>query len=244
MRKDTRRLFVSLGILFIAWTAAGWMNNTPVRKKKKSDFIFPTTQVRYFTFGFNELFSDSYWLRVIQDFDVCVYPKAPPDAPRTGLNRTPHCELDWAYHMLDVVTELTPRNYIPYAAGGTMLSVVLDDIKGATLIYEKGLARFPTDWQINFQAATHLMTEVGDFTQAAYYYNRAVEHGAPGWVAALSAKLYDRVGRTELALANLKAQLKRAPDEKFVEPIQKKIYELEMKLRAEREKKQKVDKNQ
>jgi tetratricopeptide (TPR) repeat protein len=230
---DARSQWLLLGMLFIAWVVAGWLNNEEARPRRQADFIFPSSDVRYFTFGFNEIFSDTYWLRLIQDFDVCVNPTAPKDAPRTGLNRVHHCTMDWSYHMLDVVTTLTPRNYAPYLAGSSMLSVVLDDIDGATAIYKRGLAVFPNDWQLNFQGASHLMVEVGDFDLAAFYFNRAVQNGAPGWVAALSAKLFDKVGRTELAIANLKAQLKRAPDEKFADAIKHKLYELEAKLEDE-----------
>lgn len=222
-----------MAVLILAWVVAGWFNNGKERERRKSDFIFPSTDIQYFTFGQKETIADSYWLRTIQDFDVCVNPTAPPGAPRTGLNRQHHCTLDWAYHMLEVVTTLAPRNYVPYNAGGTMLSVVLDDIEGASRIYEKGLAAFPNDWELHFQAATHIMNEVGDLHKAAYYYNIAVQNGGPGWLAALSAKLFDKIGRTELAIVNLRAQLKRAPDEKFAEAVRRKLVELEDKLAAE-----------
>jgi tetratricopeptide (TPR) repeat protein len=233
MRKDVRPILFSLVLLFVAFVEVGLCNKETARPRRKADFVFPSTDIQHFTFGFNEVIADLYWLRAIQDFDVCVYPKAPKNAPRTGLNRTHHCEMDWGYRMLEVITTLAPRNYVTYNSGGVMLSVVLDDIKGATEIYNKGLQMFPNDWQLNFQGATHYLTEVGDLQKAAYHYNRAVQNGAPVWAAALSARLFDEIGRTELAIANLKAQLKRNSDDKFIDAVRRKLYELEDKLAHE-----------
>src|SRR5690606_18648993 len=190
-----------------------------------------------FTFGFNESMGDSYWVRILQDFNVCIYPKAPEDAPRTGVNRTPHCELDWVYHMLEVTTELIPRFFPAYSVGGSFLSVVVDDVKGATRILEKGVSRFPDNWYIHYQAATHYMVEDGDKLRAAYLYDQAVKMGAPSWIVPLAAKLYDESGRTELAVFNLKQFIRMYPYDKFVEQAHKRLAELEKSLTPEQIKK-------
>src|SRR5690606_25786631 len=133
-------------------------------------YIFPSTELQHFSFGLDEVLAHTHWVRVLPDADVCTDPKAEATAPRQGLNRTPHRELDWVYHMIHVTTELAPRFYFAYVFGGIVLSVTIDDVLGAKLIYEKGIARFPKDWHLAFSAATHLMTETSDVQSAAYLF--------------------------------------------------------------------------
>lgn len=224
-----RLILVLVGATFIVFT----LNRQYKPTKSRYHYVFPSTEIKRFTFGFDEVMGDSHWVRVLQDSDVCVHPKAPKDAPRTGVDRIPHCELDWVYHMINVITELAPKFRFAYFFGGTILSVVVDDVKGATLIYEKAVARFPHDWQLSYHAATHIMVEVGDMYRAAYLYQKAVQNGGPKWVAALSAKLYDQAGRTELAVFNLKRLIKLYPYDKFVDQAKKRLAVLEKSLSYE-----------
>ena len=49
------------------------------------------------------------------------------------------CNEGWVYHMLDRITDFSPKFLYAYVHGGLLLSVLVDDREGARQIFEKGL---------------------------------------------------------------------------------------------------------
>ncbi len=179
----------------------------------KSANYSPPVEIKYFLFGYNEVFADTLWLRIIQNPDLCEVHHIPKGGPRTGINRIADCTKSWVYHMLDTTVEVAPRFHAPAQYGPMFLSVLVDDIEGATLLFEKVLPLYPTDWQLYFQAGTHHLRETGDFQKAAKYYEVAAKNGAPKWVYALSANLYKKSGQAMAGKILIEQFLKDAPDD-------------------------------
>ena len=70
------------------------------------------------------------------------------------------CNEGWVYHMLDRITDFSPRFLYAYVHGGLLLSIVVDDREGARQIFEKGLKAFPDHYNLNYHAAYHYLAEV------------------------------------------------------------------------------------
>jgi tetratricopeptide (TPR) repeat protein len=186
-------------------------------------FTYPPQQIKHMTFGYHESVSDSMWLRVIQDIDVCEK-KDQNSALRTegGV-----CRKAWVYQYLDAITELTPQFRMPFATGPLILSVVVEDREGATQLFEKALRQFPNDWPIIYRAAYHFMYEEKDEARAAQLLLRAADLGAPPWLRSLAAKLLTQSGKLELARSVIKQAMESNPNEKLRERLEQRLREIE-----------------
>lgn len=197
--------------------------------------IPPPQDLKLMSFGYNETIADSLWLRTVQDFDLCEARdikdgKRVPHAKPGEVRERIICKRGWVYQMIDTITELAPRFKAAHVYGATMLSVVVDDIEGANLIFEKAIKRFPTDWTIPYAAAYHAIYETKDEKKAADYLRLAGEEGAPAWVYALAAKIYTKEGQAVLAKSILEDALAKSPDPESAERIEQRLKEVEQSL--------------
>jgi len=180
----------------------------------QSEKFLPPKGIVNFTFGQRELMADLYWIRLIQDFDFCERKIDQMNCSGRG----------WVFHMLDLVTELSLSFRMPLAVGPMMLSVVVSDIQGASLLFDKAVARFPHDWSILYRASYHALIEEKDRAKAAALLERAGREGAPEWVFSLSARLYSESGQAEVA-AGLLSELEQSGSvsEGILERIRQKL---------------------
>lgn len=199
--------------------------------------LFPPKELRYFTLGFQEIVSDFLWIRVIQNFDLCERQVAKNSklsektdegakeisSPQVGQDSSVdsildgdvtvgRCEHGWVYQMIDTITDLTPKFRIAYSAGASMLSVIVEDPKGAADIYEKALAYFPSDWPLAYSAGAHFLYSMKDSKKAGELFDRAARNGAPEWTHMLAATLFSRAGQLAMAHATLKKLLTDYPN--------------------------------
>lgn len=202
-------------------------------KSERKLYAPPPLVLKYFTFGYNNTSADSYWIRLLQDFGVCEQkrggsPIDPETGARRGKNRTPECSLGWGYHMLNLITDLAPRFYVAAVNGPLILSVVADDIDGATLLYEKAIRLFPNDWGAHYYAGSHFLNEVEDSQRAIDLFKRAYSLGAPSWLPLLIARLQTREGRRDIAKSILLEFIKNAENnEHLKERAREKLKEIE-----------------
>lgn len=150
----------------------------------------PVPQVEHVAFGFRMPLADLLWLRAIQDFDYCEQLITERDCKNKS----------WLFKILNAVTELSPDFLIAHRYGALALSVVVSDVQGATIIWDKAVDRFPKSWAIPYNAGTHAILEEKNPAKAAKYYEIAAQRGAPPWLYSLSAKLYSETGQKEAAL--------------------------------------------
>lgn len=202
--------------------------------KRRRQVVFPPPQMERFLFGFNQAVADSLWLRLVQDFDFCeqIGPEGLDAYQRSALKRQMikgtdgseatnarfnaefrkryGCKKGWVYRMLDTITNVDPRYEIAFSAGGVMLSVLLDDVEGASAFFRKG-EHLSKDWAFFYRAAYHFVEEDPDIPLAVRYLIRARELGGPEWLPSYAAKLYSREGQLELALGVLENALATDP---------------------------------
>lgn len=197
---------------------------TPQKIEKKS-FLSPPENLKYFTFGYNDVIASVLWIRLLQDFEYCEGGKyqesdyvRPSEDKVDGvdkvLDRKLHaskCNKGWVYSMLNSITDIQPRFKIAYDTGAVLLSVLVDDREGARLIYDKGLSLYPDDWEMNFRAAYHYLWEMQQPQKAALLFDKAAKLGGPPWIVALSAALFTRVGNAQFAKIILEDALAKRP---------------------------------
>ena len=224
----TVSLFCFGVVLILLVNAITWGVNFSSHRPTQN--LVPPKDLKYFTLGFNEVVADSLWIRFLQDVDLCQDGLTARErqesfnsrfeAPQGELgesqiqalsessNRLPKCQKGWAYSMLDSVSELAPKFYLPYSFGGGILSILAEDREGAALIYEKGLQVFPEDWNLHYKLAYHYLYELGQPEPAAAHMRKAALYGAPAWVYALAGRLYSEAGQLELGIHTLREALK------------------------------------
>lgn len=194
------------------------IHNATLLSGSREPLIYPPSFIRHTSFGYDGALADSLWLRTIQDFDFCGQEREQKEGGLVSEEeekRSHRCQRGWSYYMLDAISELDPRFKIVYTNGATYLSIIVDDIQGATDIYEKGLKVYPEDWILLYRAAYHKLYEEQDVEKAAELFHRAGLHGAPDWVHLLSARLYSEIGQVEIGLATLMDFLGETPFEEW-----------------------------
>ena len=96
----------------------------------------------------------------------------------------------WLFLRFNTISVLDPNFYQNYAYGGQFLSIVKDDLEGATVIYEKGLKLFPEDYDLNFHAGFMNYYEIGDYQKGYQYLSKIVDRPrAPSFLHSIVNKL-------------------------------------------------------
>lgn len=199
--------FVCLGCSFLLLQ--------PWRPRPPIPYLIPP-QTQHFSFGMKEQMADTLWVRALQDFGYCEQPLAKQVCRANS----------WVFRMLDLITDLAPKFRMPYATGGLTLSIVVNDQSGASVIFDKGVAAFPSDWPILSRAAYHALYEEKNKTKAAGLMERAAKAGAPPWYYLLAARLAKDEGDVNFGVSLLE-ELQKDPqaDPQLLEALRKRVQE-------------------
>lgn len=164
----------------------------PAGVKDKKFYIAPPAKLMYFSFGQQLAIGDGIWVRVIPDIDFCNQP----------ISKNVCTSNDWLFTALNTLTSLAPDYLIAYREGGTALSVLLSDVRGAAIIFDKGLAVIQNDWNLYYRAAYHALLEEKDRKKAADRFLAAAKLLGPKgeWFYNRAGELYNNVGEREIAL--------------------------------------------
>lgn len=239
-RKFSPALTIAFCIL-LALSAA--LSSQSLRPSNKERFLIPPPEyIEYFHFGFNESMADSFWLRWIQDLEVCMtythkptmldQPTIDQDEARFHTPRYKNCDNSWAFKMLDTVTKLAPRYLMAYIGGAVSLSVLVEDYEGASVIFDRGTTVYPKDWTLLYRAAYHFLYDRKDFAKAARLLEQSAANGAPIWVKSLASRLYTKSGQVELGLNVLQSYRAQVEGNKIAEQdVDKRIAELKKQLK-------------
>lgn len=197
-----------------------------VKPYRKPYYFAPPEVIKYFAFGYNEVYADLLWIRYIQSADYCNYEQGIPKYDGKTKYR---CDKGWAYYMAHAITELAPRFKKPYTTAGTMLSVIIGDKEGARLIFEKAVQRIPNDWNVFFHAGYHYLIELDQPQKAADYLLQSARLGGPPWLYSLSAKIYTQTGYLDVAEKLLQKKIADDPESSYVAIFKKRLEEIEEK---------------
>lgn len=206
-------LFIFISFFCLSWFRLSQNSKMNNRMGGVEKFIPPPYNIELLTFGFQDITSDMLWLKFIQHIDYCY--------------ETKDCEMGWGYRMLLAMHELTPKFRIPMAVGPMALNVMNDDFEGASILFRKAVESFPNDWKILYRAAYHFMSDGKDPELAAHLLIRASENGGEPWFKGLAARLYEKEGRKEVAIAALEDYKKSQTDSKIIQGIDERIAKIQ-----------------
>ncbi|MBY0451855.1 MAG: hypothetical protein K2P92_02390 [Bdellovibrionaceae bacterium] len=182
-----------------------------------TNYITPPSEIQYITAGFKEQAADSFWMRAIQDTHYCEKQVA------TGV-----CVgKSWFFNLIQLVTDLAPEFSESYYYGGLSLTIFIGDQKGASVIFDKAVARFKYDWPLLYLAGYHALFEEKNRLKAAQLYLKAADNGAPDWVRLSAGKLASSGNDLELARKVLEQLISQQSDPAWVAGLRRKIQEIE-----------------
>lgn len=186
---------------------------SPPSPVKKADYLPPPTIVKDLSMGLRVQFSDSFWLRAVQDFDYCDQ----------KINKSECQGKSWLFQVLDLVTDLDPKFEESFFYGGLALTIIISDYEGASKIFDKGVAQFPKTWELNYAAGYHSMIEEKNYEKASQRYLAAAENGAPSWVRVLAGTLAAKGGDLEFAEKVIEQMIALNEDPKYIERLKLKL---------------------
>jgi len=115
----------------------------------------------------------------------------------------------WAYHLMDVVTDLDPRFYTAYLFSAMGLLHYHDDVKLAAPILEKGMAEFPDSWELPFWAGYGYFNRLMDYETASSYFWKAYNKPrAPKQFLGLMLSAMQKSGSFDKAAIAMEAMMK------------------------------------
>lgn len=115
---------------------------------QESAINFNTTFLKLGSFGNKRLISDLIWTQTLLQSDVEHY-------KNKDLN-------NWMFLRFNTISELDPNFYENYLYGSQFLSVVKDDVEAASILIEKGLSKFPNDYDLNYFGGIMYYFELGN----------------------------------------------------------------------------------
>lgn len=179
----------------------------------RKDYISPPLDIQYLSSGFRTQMSDSFWIRAVQDIDFCDQPVNSKECKGES----------WLFHVVNLTTELDHHFVEAYYYGALALTVIVSDIQGASIIFDKAVQEFPDNWHILYTAAYQAAIEEKNSKKAADLYLRAAEHGAPGWTRLLAGRLLADSGEQPKAKEILKKMIEQEQDPQWIKKLQDKI---------------------
>ena len=190
--------FLLLGAIGIVFSS---LPSAHIKIARQATYIIPPKEMVHFSFGFEEAMASLMWVRLLQDIDICEQNQKPLSYnPANSIEDIlsaeiveSRCNEGWVYHMLDRITDFSPKFLYAYVHGGLLLSILVDDREGARQIFEKGLEVFPDHYNLNYHAAYHYLAEVRNPGRAAELMKKTHELGGPAWLSlsALCRRWYE-----------------------------------------------------
>jgi tetratricopeptide (TPR) repeat protein len=151
--------------------------------------------------GYRQIASDLIWLKAVQYLGE--------------INQTPEGWL-WAYHVMDVVTDIDPKFVAVYQAGGTILGVWAQRAQESIMLLEKGVRHNPNEWTLPFFLGYDYFYELHDPVTAAKYFRMASAlPGAPAYLPKLAARMTVEAGDPAAALEFLERLYTQTQDERL-----------------------------
>ena len=148
------------------------------------DLALQGAKLRGFSFGFEGLIADWYWMRSLQYIGDKVV-----NSPDETVNIENLSALNprLLYPLLDTATTLDPKFTAVYEYGAVVLPAI--DKEQAIKFTEKGIADNPSEWRL-YQHLGYIHWRLGDFENAAKVYTEGARiAGSPPFMSLMAAKM-------------------------------------------------------
>ena len=187
--------------------------------KQLSSLNFDLKVLRLSSVGHNKLLSSLYWIATILESDVEHYRER-------DLN-------SWMFIRFKTISSLDPYFYQNYEFGGQYLSIIKDDILGASDLYSIGLSKYPDEFNLLRDATFHYYFEARDKEKAIPLLNKLEKHPkTPLPLYSLLARIKNEQGDTVTALNILEERIKNVKDHEsqIYKVLQQHIYSLRAEI--------------
>lgn len=182
VNKNKNIIFILCSLLIANYLKHNFQKPKIMITKQESSLNFDNDFLIFFSLGQKRLISSLLWVKTLMDSDLEHH-------KQKDLN-------SWMFLRFKTISLLDPMFYENYLFGGQYLSVVKDDLKGAAIIYGKGIKNFPDDFWLLFYSGIHYLAEMKDIKSAKKYLNKIKFHPIatkrvpylPSLVAKLDAK--------------------------------------------------------
>src|SRR5438132_5683222 len=169
--------------------------------------------LRVAVLGYRQMAADLIWLKAVQHFGE-------------ERNQTTEGYL-WAYHAVDVLTDVDPKFTFAYQAAGIVLGVWANLPAESIALLTKGMRHNPDVWQLPFYVGYDYFYELHDPVQAAIYLRVASElPGAPAYLPKLAARMTVEAGDPDAALEFLQRLYQQLQDERLRESLVQRMKEV------------------
>lgn len=136
-------------------------------------------------------------------------------------------EYPYFTHLLDMVTDLSPKWDLPYIFGAVLLPVEADSLEDGLFIINKGLIHHPNNWELWFFKGFYYFKLMDDKIEGAKMLQRAGQlPGSPIYLSNLAATLATKAGEKELAVRFLQEALGNVRDSRQRDILLKKMKEV------------------
>ncbi len=188
--------------------------------KQNSSVNLDKKFLNYFHLGQKRLISALFWVSTILESDVEHY-------KGKDLN-------SWMFLRFETISLLDPNFLETYSFGGPYLSIIKDDIEGASQIYKKGIAIYPQNYQLLKNAAFHFHFEAENYIESYKVLNllKKIPNINPSVLSSL-ARIESSKGNLESAftlLLDIYNQLKEKNN-----PLAEKIFNDLYSIKAEQD---------
>lgn len=180
-------------------------------------YLPSASQARLFSLGFSQVMADYYWVKGLQYFTEPVFAavqyKNLGDFLEVVIGLDP--DFEYAYKFAGIAT--------PYDMGRNRIA----NAERSTSFLERGVSRFPQNWQLRFFLGYNYLNFHGQPQKAAEQFAEAAKiPGAPTYLKAFAARVYSVGGDVERALDFAQTMLNSTDDEDVRAMMKKRVEDL------------------
>jgi tetratricopeptide (TPR) repeat protein len=168
--------------------------------------------------GHKRLASSLLWISTILESDITHY-------KQKDLN-------SWMFLRFSTISKLEPKFLTNYTFGGLYLSVIKDDLEGASSIYLTGLKNYPNDFGLLKSAGYHFYFEAEDYLHATEVFKKLKNFPNLSFsMKATISRLQAQNGDLGDAYTFLKESLEKAPEDSDLRKnIAKNLYAIKAEI--------------
>lgn len=204
-------------VLALGGTAVGMLvvvdrQRPPAARAEELSYLPKGEYLKVAVLGYRQIAADLIWLKAVQHL---------------GVRKQSTAGYRWAYHAVDVLTDLDPKFAYAYQAAGTVLGVWSGLVHESIALLTKGMRHNPDVWQLPFVVGYDYFYELCDPRSAANYFRIASElPGSPAYLPKLAARMTVEAGDPGAALEFLERMYQQVQDERLREALTRRMKEV------------------
>lgn len=188
------------------------------------DLNLQGARLKNFTFGFEGLLADWYWIRSLQYVGAKII-KNGETKENLNLENLSNLNPRLLYPLLDNAATLDPRFTAVYSYGAVVLPAI--DPKQAIALTKKGIENNPYEWRLAEQLG-YIYWRLGDYENAAAAYETGARiDGAPVFMRLMAAKMKTAGADRATARAIYEQMLAASNDEQVRDNAARQLLQLD-----------------